>query len=96
MEQIEASVKEKKGGHFIVFDLDGEELEFPLSEDKAAEVKKAFNRLLVRLKAGAFEVVLVEVGDDLFSQVASEYIKQLNKEMVEVRAEMVQYGLVDD
>jgi uncharacterized protein (UPF0128 family) len=95
MERIEARVKEKKGKHFIVIDLSEEELVFPLSEDKPAEVKKAFNRLLVKLKEGAFSIELGDVGDDLFSQVASEYIKQLNKEMAAVRAEMVQYGLAD-
>jgi hypothetical protein len=41
-------------------------------------------------------VRLSDVGEDLFSQVAEEYIKQLNKEIREVRAEMEEYSLVDE
>ena len=39
---------------------------------------------------------LDKVGDDLFSQVANEYITQLNREIQEVHGEMKQYGLVAD
>ena len=38
--------------------------------------------------------MLAEVGDDLFSQVAKEYVTQLNREIQEVHGEMKQYGLI--
>jgi hypothetical protein len=66
-----------------------------MSEDKPNEVKNAFNRLIARIKDGEFQIELNGVGEDLFSQVANEYITQLNREIQEVRREMVQYGLVD-
>ena len=36
------------------------------------------------------------VGEDLFSQVATEYITQLNREIQEVHGEMKHYDLVAD
>lgn len=39
---------------------------------------------------------MVEVGEDLFSQVTNEYITQLNREIQEVHGEMKQYGLISD
>jgi hypothetical protein len=67
-----------------------------MSEDKPNEVKSAFNRLIARIKDGVFQIELTEVGEDLFSQVANEYITQLNREIQEVHGEMEQYGLVAD
>ena len=64
-----------------------------MSDDKADEVKSAFNKLIVRVKKGEFQVKLGGLGDDLFSQVANEYIKQLNREIKEVHAELKQHGL---
>jgi intergrase/recombinase len=59
-------------------------------------VKSAFNKLIERIKEGEFEIELEEVGEDLFSQVANEYIMQLNREIGEVRDEMIQYGLIEE
>jgi len=47
--------------------------------------KRAFNKLISQIKEREFEIELEEVGPDLFSQVASEYILQLNREIQEVR-----------
>jgi len=63
-------------------------------EGKPNEVKSAFNKIITRIKAGEFQIKLDEVRDDLFSQVANEYLTQLNREIQEVRGEMKQYGLV--
>jgi len=67
-----------------------------MSEDKPNEVKSAFNSLIARIKDGEFQIELAEVGEDLFSQVANEYITQLNRDIQEVRGEMEQHGLVAD
>jgi len=45
------------------------------------------------MKDGEFQIELAETGDDLFSQVAKEYLAQLNREIKEVRGEMQHYGL---
>ena len=96
METLEASVIEEDDKHFIEIATDGEGIRIPISEDKPNEVKSAFNKLIERIKEGEFEIELEDEGDDLFSQVAKEYITQLNREIAEVRDEMTQYGLIDD
>ena len=96
METVEASVVEEDEKHFIKIAITEETIWIPLSDDKPNEVKSAFNKLIERIKEGAFEIQLEEVGEDLFSQVANEYITQLNREMAEVRDEMINLGLVEE
>lgn len=94
METLKATVESLEGKYFIKIKSGVEEINIPMSEDKPIEVKSAFNKIITRIKVGEFEIKLDEVGEDLFSQVASEYLTQLNREIQEVRTEMKQYGLV--
>ena len=96
METVEASVVEEDDTYFIEIATNGEHIRIPISEDKPNEVKSAFNKLVKRIKAGEFEIEFEDKSDDLFSQVAKEYITQLNREIAEVRDEMIQNGLLDD
>lgn len=92
METLSAAVVEVEGKHFIR--IEGESaIMIPLSEDNPNAVKAAFNMLIARMKDGEFRIELAEIGDDLFSQVANEYLAQLNREIIEVRGEMTHYGL---
>jgi len=94
METIKATVVQVDEKHFINIDAGDTKISIPMSEDKPNEVKSAFNKLIARIKDGEFRIQLVEVGDDLFSQVAKEYVTQLNREIQEVHGEMKQYGLI--
>jgi hypothetical protein len=94
METRKAKLVEVDEKHWLVLDLGDGEIRIPLSEDKPNDVKSAFNKLLTRLKSGAFKIELEGAGDDLFSQVAKEYLVQLNKEIPAIHAEMVKRGLV--
>lgn len=96
MEKIKASVVQADGKHLIKIDAEEHTISIPMSEDKPNEVKSAFNRLIRRIREGDFQIELAEVGEDLFSQVANEYIAQLNREILEIRSEMKQYGLASD
>jgi hypothetical protein len=96
METIKATVAQVDEKHFIKIESGGEQIIIPMSEDKPNEVKSAFNKLITRIKDGAFRIELAQVGEDLFSQVANEYIAQLNREIQEVHGEMKQYGLLTD
>ena len=96
METIKATVAQVDEKHFIKIEAGDVQINIPMSEDKPNEVKSAFNKLITRIKDGDFEIKLADVGDDLFSQVANEYITQLNREIQEVRGEMKQYGLIKD
>lgn len=94
MEMIKATVEQIEEKYFIEI-KDGEDtIRIPISEDKPFEVKSAFNRLIARIKGGEFQIELDNVGDDLFSQVANEYITQLNREILEVHGEMEQNDLL--
>lgn len=96
METVEASVVKEDEEHFIEIAIKEEPIWIPLSEDKPNEVKSVFNKLIKQIKEGAFEIKLEVVGEDLFSQVANEYIIQLNREIAEVRDEMIELGLVEE
>ncbi len=94
METIKATVVQIDQKHSINISAEDTTISIPISEDKPNEVKSAFNKLIARIKDGEFRIELAEVGDDLFSQVAKEYITQLNREIKEVHGEMKQYGLI--
>jgi hypothetical protein len=96
METIKATVVCLDEKHFIKIMIGGDEVSIPMSEDKPNEVKSAFNKIITRIKVGEFQIKLEEVGEDLFSLVANEYLTQLNREIQEVHGEMKQYGLVLD
>lgn len=96
METIKATVVQVDEKYFIKVEDGDQAITIPMSEEKPNEVKSAFNRLIARIKDGKFQIEFEEVGDDLFSQVANEYITQLNREIQEVHGEMKQYGLVAD
>ncbi len=94
METVKANVEILDDKYFIKIENGDKKVRIPMSEDKPNEVKSAFNKIITWLKNGEFQITLEEVGDDLFSQVANEYITQLNREIKEVYGEMKQYGLV--
>ncbi len=94
MVTVKASVQNEGEKYFLDIALEEGSVRIPISEDNPNLVKSAFNRLIERTRAGEFKIELVDVGDDLFSQVAKEYISQLNKEIREVRAEMKQFKLL--
>lgn len=94
METIRATVESIDDKYFIKIKTGNEEISIPMSDDKPNEVKSAFNKIITRIKAGEFQIKLDEVGEDLFSLVANEYLAQLNREIQEVDGEMKQYGLV--
>jgi hypothetical protein len=96
METIKARVVEHDNKHFIKIETENDKISIPISEDKPNEVKSAFNKLIALIKDMEFQIGLEEIGPDLFSQVANEYITQLNREILEVRDQMKGYGLVGD
>nr|VFK15736.1 MAG: hypothetical protein BECKLFY1418C_GA0070996_101739 [Candidatus Kentron sp. LFY] len=100
MATVKATVVQENEKYFIQIgdeDTDTDHtIRIPMSEDKPNEVKSAFNRLIARIKGGEFRIELGDPGEDLFSQVAKEYITQLNREIGGVYGEMKQHGLIAD
>ena len=96
METLKAEVAQEDDSRFIRITKDEAEIRIPLTEDNPNAIKSAFNKLISLAKQDELEIEMDEVGPDLFSQVASEYIAQLNREIQEVRREMQDIGLNDD
>ena len=96
METVKASVVAEDDKNFIKIQVKDGEIRIPICEDKPNEVKSAFNGLISQIKDREFQIELEGVGTDLFSQVANEYITQLNREIQEVRSEMKRFGLVNE
>ena len=94
METKKAKVTVFGEKHFIKIEDAHGDISIPISEDKPADVKSAFNKLILLIKNGEFKIELVDVSEDLIALVAKEYVAQLNKEIHEVRNEMKQRGLV--
>ena len=94
MATVKAGVLCVDDKHYIEIRLHSEAVRIPMSDDNPSHVKKAFNRLIEHARVEDFTIELDGLGDDLFSQVAGEYIGQLNREIQELRAEMKQYGLI--
>lgn len=95
MEIVKASVVEEDDKHYIRIEVEDGPIDIPISENEPNEVKSAFNSLILRLKKGIFQLDIGEVGQDLFSQVAKEYIQQLNSEIQEIHGEMDTYELLE-
>jgi hypothetical protein len=96
MGTIKAEVIETDEKHFIRIEYAGKNTKIPLSDDKPNDVKSAFNDLIEWVKEGEFWIEMDDAGTDLFSEVAAEYISQLNREIQEVRKEMKSLRLIDD
>lgn len=94
MENLKAFVCSVEGKYFIqIIHSDGEIL-IPMSDENQNEVKSAFNKIISLLRSGEYQIELEPGREDLFSQVAKEYITQLNREIKEVYNEMKQLGLL--
>ncbi len=94
METFKAAVVNLEEKRSIMIEIGTDNVRIPLCEDNPNDVKKAFNSLISRLKDGKFRIELTDVGEDLFSQVGAEYIKNLNSELIEVYGDMEEYGLI--
>ncbi len=93
MEAVKATVAQIDEKQFIRIELQDGAVLIPMSDDKADEVKSAFNKLIVRVKKGRIPSQARGYGRRPVSQVANEYIKQLNREIKEIYAELKQHGL---
>jgi hypothetical protein len=94
MVTLEATVECIEEEYFLKINVEQGAVTIPLSDDDPNAVKSAFNKLIQRIRLGEFTIQLDEVGDDLFSMVASEYLAQLNREIQEVHGQMKEHGLL--
>ena len=93
METYNASVINKDDNWFLVLSISGGDLSIPLTQDEPLVIKSVFNELILKLKEKEFEFNFQDTGNDLFTQIAKEYIKQLNTELSSVHKELSDYDL---
>ena len=96
METIKATIVNRDEIHFIEIKDSENTITVPISEDDPNVVKAAFNELIERLREGPFKIELDKDGSDLFSQIAKEYITQLNAELAAVYNEIKREGFIEE
>lgn len=76
--------------------LGTEELNIVLTDDNPSNIKSVFNMLLLHLKNGEIEFVLLDDVKDLYFNICQEYIKQLNSELKSTYNELRDNGLLNE
>lgn len=94
METYNATVVNEDDDWFLVLSVDSDDMRIPLTRDEPLVIKTVFNKLILNLKEREFQFEAKIVGKDLFSQIAKEYIEQLNLELRSVYKELSDYDLV--
>lgn len=94
MEMYDAKMTNDGENHFLELNIISTTLKISMTEDLPNEIKAAFNQLILRLKIEHFNFNVGDVGTDLFSQIAKEYIDQLNKELTTIHNELAHHGLL--
>lgn len=94
METKKARITRSEEKTVLLLELD-ENLEIVVTEDNPNNIKAAFNKLILELKKGVFEFELEDDKDDLYNNICSEYLNQLNSEMKSVFEELEDYELLD-
>jgi len=94
METYKATVINEDDDWFLVLTANEGDMRIPLTRDEPLEIKTVFNKLIMNLKETEFEFKAQDLGSDLFSQIAKEYIEQLNSELRSVFKELSDYDLV--
>ncbi|MBS1686599.1 MAG: hypothetical protein JSS76_17810 [Bacteroidetes bacterium] len=96
METKKATISRNKDITELLLHVGDVPLKIILTEDNPKNVMATFNSLLKRLKEGLFEFVLEDDVQDLFMNISSEYITQLNSELTAVHKDLVNYELIND
>lgn len=79
----------------LCFNINGVELQISLTDNNPQKIKEVFNKLIVKLKDGIFKFEMTDVEGDLFSQVANEYVKQLNVDLEAVYKDLEHFKLLN-
>jgi hypothetical protein len=96
METKKATIRREETNTFLVLEVGETPLEIILTDDNPNNIKKVFNNLLKELKKGVFEFNLEDEGKDLFQNICTEYIVQLNVEVKAIYDELVDYELTEE
>ncbi|PRB04089.1 hypothetical protein CQ046_07625 [Chryseobacterium sp. MYb7] len=95
METKKATIKREDANTYLVLEVGETPLQIILTDDNPNNVKMVFNSLLKELKKGLFEFNLEDESQDLYNNICTEYLTQLNSELKAIYDELIDYELVD-
>jgi hypothetical protein len=96
MEIHKATINRQDEKASLILNINEENLEIELTEDKPNEVKNVFNNLIAFLKKGSFQFELEDDKEDLYFHICTEYIGQLNTELSSIYQELEDYELLEE
>ncbi|WP_054850730.1 hypothetical protein [Olleya sp. ITB9] len=96
METHKATINRQDEKASLILNINEENLEIELTEDKPNEVKSVFNNLIAFLKKGSFQFELEDDKEDLYFHICTEYIGQLNTELSSIYQELEDYELLEE
>lgn len=95
METKRATIKREETNTYLVLEVGEAPLQIILTDDNPNNVKMVFNNLLKELKKGGIEFNLEDETQDLYHNICTEYLVQLNSELGAIYDELVDYELVE-
>lgn len=96
METKKATIKREDTNTYLVLEVGDVPLQIILTDDNPNNVKVVFNSLLKELKKGLFEFNLEDDSQDLYNNICTEYLIQLNAELKAIYDELVDYELTQE
>lgn len=96
METKKATINREETNTYLVLEVGDTPLQITLTDDNPNNVKSTFNDLLKELKKGVFQFNLEDDSQDLYNNICTEYLTQLNSEMKAIYEELLDYELIED
>lgn len=95
METKKATIQREETNTYLVLEVSETPLQIILTDDNPNNVKTVFNSLLKELRKGLFEFDLDDETQDLYHNICTEYIIQLNSEIKAIYDDLVDYELTE-
>ena len=96
METKKATIQWEERNTYLVLHLSDAEQKITLTDDNPNSVKAVFNVLLKELKKGPFAFELEDNAEYLYRHICTEYVTQLNAEMMTVYRELEEFELLEE
>lgn len=93
MKDSQATIESREGNQFLVLQVNAQQLEIPLTENKPNSIKDVFNELIQELKNRDLKFEFIVKNENFYSQICKEYLLQLNSELASIREEIKGYKL---
>ena len=94
METKKAIIERTDSNTYLILEVGETPLKIVLTEDYPNDVKNVFNNLLKELKKGLFQINIEDEIEDLYHNICTEYLTQLNSELKNIYDELGEFGLL--